>query len=618
MGTKQKEEKSKLARDVPLVAPDAAWDLRFPEIRDLAERLHFNPKEGRIWLDDRRMILLHTEAFGGLRQELIESLGTGAARGLLTRMGYLAGSRDAALARKVRPGDSGYEAFAAGPQLHSLEGIVQVEPIRMEWDSATGHYYGDFYWQDSFEDESHIASNGLGSEPACWMLLGYASGYTSAFMGKRILFREIECRAMGHARCRTVGKPVEEWENAEEDLKYFEVQPLEKRPAPPPPAGDHALGAWWLPPPRSSGAGPRQQEPSQLVGASSAFIAVMHKVRRVAPTQATVLLLGESGVGKSQFAQAVHRESQRAQGPFVEVSCAAIPEQLMEAELFGAQRGSYTGATDSRPGRFEIADGGTMFLDEVGTLSLTSQGKLLRAIQAGEIERLGSSKTLRVDVRIVAATNVDLRGEVKQGRFREDLFYRLNVFPIVVPPLRERKDDIPILVEHFLKRFMSRHGRHLTGFTNRALHTLLNYPWPGNIRELENVLERGVILAQEGGAVDVSHLFSTGESMEGREHYGLSDLGSLISQPALENGQDSDSTTTDTVDPLKLKNWAAQLVQSHSTSLFDVEAALVHAAVEQSGGNISKAAMLLGVSRAQLDYRVKKLAEPGETGTLPG
>ncbi|MFZ3288668.1 MAG: XylR N-terminal domain-containing protein, partial [Telluria sp.] len=211
--------------DLRITLPQNKLGRVFPDISDLAERLHFSPSDGRIWLDDSRMILLHTEAFGALRQELIESLGVESARGLLTRMGYLAGSKDAALARKVRPGGCEKSAFMVGPQMHGLEGIVRAELVQLEMDSATGHFFCEVVWMDSSEDESHMAIYGVGSEPACWMQTGYASGYTSEFMGKQILFRETECTSSGAKNCRVIGKPVEEWDDAQEDLKYMLVQP---------------------------------------------------------------------------------------------------------------------------------------------------------------------------------------------------------------------------------------------------------------------------------------------------------------------------------------------------------------------------------------------------------
>ena len=198
-------------------------EIRVPDIQDLAKRLRFAPQQGRIWLDDQRMMLWHVSSMGVLRQELIESLGKETARGLITRIGYQAGARDAEMTRKVRAGSNSYDDFLAGPQLVSLEGIVHCVPNALAIDVEKGHYYGDFYLVDCAEAETHIASYGIGNEPVCWMLLGYACGFTSTFMGRPILWREIECRSMGHDKCRVVGKPVEEWEDAEDDLRFLQI-----------------------------------------------------------------------------------------------------------------------------------------------------------------------------------------------------------------------------------------------------------------------------------------------------------------------------------------------------------------------------------------------------------
>jgi two-component system, NtrC family, response regulator HydG len=568
-------------------------DADYPDIKDLASRLHFSPVDGRIWLDDSRMILLRTEALGALRQELIESLGIESARGLLTRMGYLAGSKDAALARKVRPNDTQMNTFMVGPQMHGLEGIVRVEPVRMEMNSETGHFYCECIWIDSSEDESHVAIYGLGSEPACWMQTGYASGYSSAFMGKRILFRETECSSMGAQHCRIVGKPVEEWQDvdAELDLQYLEAQPIQR------------INVLKIPGKKLASSSASSTHPSSgAIGASAGFFGVIHRINRVASTRATVLLLGESGVGKSMFACEVHRKSERASQSFVQLNCATIPEGLLESELFGVDKGAYTGATETREGKFEAADGGTLFLDEIALLSLTAQAKLLRVLQTGELEHLGSTKTRKVDVRVVAATNENLQDAVEQGRFRKDLYYRLNVFPIVIPPLRERRADIPLLIEKLLKEFCQRHGRQISGVTNRAMQTLLTHPWPGNIRELENVLERGIILAEEGGALDLTHLFLLDENQA---------VHTQLNLPQFDFNELKSSTTSQLQAPeLSTSAWATQVIQRQDATLDEIETALMRAALESAQGNISKAAILLGISRAQLDYRVKKFSQP--------
>lgn len=553
--------------------------IRVPDIQDLANRLRFAPRQGRIWLDDQRMMLMHISSLGALRQELIESLGKETARGLITRIGYQAGSRDAAMSRKVRSKLNTYDDFLAGPQLVSLEGLVHCEPNALDIDVERGHYYGDFHLVDCAEAEAHIAAYGIGNEPVCWMLVGYACGYTSAFMGRPILWREIECRHMGHAKCRVIGKPVEDWDDAEDDLRFLQIGDFVKWSVKP-----------LAPLPATSRIAARLASASDIsfgmVGISAGFNTVCHMVKKAAPTEATVLFLGESGVGKEIFANNLHQLSRRSGQPFVAVNCAAIPEHLMESELFGVEKGGYTGATTSRPGRFERAHGGTLFLDEVGTLSYTAQGKLLRALQQGEIERVGDTRTRRIDVRVIAATNVNLREEVKAKRFREDLFFRLNVFPIEVPPLRDRRDDIPLMMNWFLQRFAKKHGKTITGFRERAVDALFAYDWPGNVRELENMIERAVILAEEGGSLDFCHLFTSGEDF---------DSASFILRRNGDIVLSADAATE-----------PAQQPASGRPGLEETETAMLQAAVSEAGGNLALAARLLGISRPKLAYRLRK------------
>jgi DNA-binding NtrC family response regulator len=578
--------------------PGAVVDkVRFPDLADLMERLHFSTSDGRIWLDDQRMLLVHAKALGSLRRELIELLGMDVARGLLTRMGYRAGALDAQMARRVRPKTSVQDIFLVGPQMHCLEGIGLSEAVHLEFDVEKGTHYGEFIWTSPVEDEEHIRHFPVGTEPACWMQIGYASGFTTEFMGRPVLYREIECQSMGQTACRIVGKVVEDWgEDAASDLRFM-MPAMYSRVLPSP--GPRSAAPVTLP---SSQAMP---DIGDLVGISPPFNSVLHSVRLVAPTQATVLFLGESGVGKEVFARTLHRLSARAEKPFIALSCAAIPETLIESELFGAERGAYTGAIQSRPGRFERADGGTLFLDEIGTLSASAQGKLLRALQEGEIERLGDTHTRHVDVRVIAATNVDLREEVRAGRFREDLFFRLNVFPIRITPLRERREDIPLLMTHFLAKFNRLHGRRLTGFTQRAVDAMLSYDWPGNIREVENVVERGVILAAESGAIDTPHLFTSGEKM-GDKRFALDREGKLVPSDGsqLLGGATSDDGVT------KVTQGIAELLSgqgngSAKVSLDELETLLLKKAVEKAHGNVAAAARLLGITRPQMVYRLK-------------
>ncbi len=589
---------------LPVVPPGRAIvdRMRFPDMADLLSRLRFSTSDGRIWLDDQRMLLIHAKALGSLRRELIEALGMDAARGLLTRMGYQAGARDAQMARKIRSKTSLKDMFVVGPQMHCLEGIGLSEAVRLEFDVECGTHYGEFIWTSAVEDEEHTRHFSIGAEPMCWMQIGYASGFSTEFMGRPVLYREVECQSMGQAACRIVGKPVEEWgDDAAQDIGYLKAEAFTRG------LSAHAAGAAGD---TAAAALPlRQTAPEEegLVGISPSFNSVCHMVKRVAPTQATVLFLGESGVGKEVFARTLHRLSARGAQPFVALNCAALPEQLVESELFGAERGAYSGATASRLGRFERADGGTLFLDEIGTLSANAQSKLLRALQEGEIERLGDTQTRRVDVRVVAATNVELREEVRAGRFRDDLFFRLNVFPIRIPPLRERREDIPLLMNHFLLKFNRRHGRRLTGFTQRAIDAMLSYDWPGNIRELENVIERGVILGMEDHAVDAPHLFTSGE-MIGDGRFTISREGRLVATDPAEFVADQ----TPERDIERVSRRVSNLLfdqgdDTETVSLGDIETVLLKKAVERAHGNLAAAARMLGITRPQMVYRFRHL-----------
>ncbi len=556
-----------------------------PDWDDLRAKLRFSVRDGRIWLDDQRMLLIHLSSFAALRRELIDMFGVECTRGLLTRMGYASGTRDAEIARKVRPGASYFDILAAGPQLHALEGIVAVDPGKVEVDVAKGIFYGEFIWRDSSEVDSHLAHSGGSVEPVCWMQIGYAMGYTSAFMGKQIFFREVQCRAMGHPVCRIVGKPVEEWHDAEEDLRYLQPEGMVSFANP---AKKQAVS---LPEPRD------HMIIDQLVGTSSGFSSTCHMIQKVAKTSATVLFLGETGVGKEMFARALHRLSNRAEQPFVAINCAAIPENLVESELFGVEKGAFTGALQSRPGRFERAEGGTLFLDEVGTLNLIAQSKLLRVLQEREVERVGDIRSRKIDVRVVAATNVNLQEAVRDGRFREDLYFRLNVFPVRIPPLRERRDDVPMLMEHFLKRFTALHGRRIAGFSEQAVGAMFDHNFPGNIREMENMIERAVILAADDSVLDIGHLFP-GDGTFGAGMMGIDRQGRCHAEPPRPPpGQDTG---------------LAHLIDralEDNTPLEEVETMLIRAAVQRAGGNLSLAARSLGMTRPQIAYRFSKLDE---------
>ena len=305
----------------------------------------------------------------------------------------------------------------------------------------------------------------------------------------------------------------------------------------------------------------------KVIGTSTVMHSVYELVNRVAPTAATVLLQGESGTGKELVAHAIYAQSPRRDGPFIRVNCAALPESLLENELFGHEKGAFTGAHERKAGRFELADGGTLFLDEIGEMSLSVQAKLLRVLQERSFERVGGVKTLKVDVRFITATNRDLLLETKEGRFREDLYYRLNVFPIIVPPLRERSEDIPLLATKFMHKF-SVDGR-IKRLSQEVLDRLCEYEWPGNVRELQNVLERMAII-------------SPGWEIS------LESLPDFIASRQKKEGKI----------PFRLPK--------EGISLEEVEKSFLQQALEQTSGNQSQAARLLGLSRYSFLYRLDK------------
>jgi two-component system response regulator HydG len=308
----------------------------------------------------------------------------------------------------------------------------------------------------------------------------------------------------------------------------------------------------------------------QIIGSSPPMLRTLELVAQVAPSAATILIQGESGTGKELIANAVHRGSPRRDRPFVKVNCAALPETLLESELFGYERGAFTGAVARKEGRFELADGGTLFMDEIGDLSPATQAKLLRVLQEGEFERLGGTRTLKADVRLVAATNADLAARVREKRFREDLYYRLNVITIQIPPLRERREDIPLLAQHFIRRFAAKNAKPITGLTEEALDILQTHSWPGNVRELENVIERAVVLTRA----------------------------SMIS-PA------------DLPEALVGSDQAARhLVISIGTPLEEVEDRLIEETLRYTKGDKTLAAKLLGIATRTIYRRVKGEAEP--------
>ena len=320
--------------------------------------------------------------------------------------------------------------------------------------------------------------------------------------------------------------------------------------------------------------GKRYSHPN-IVARSAKMQEVLATVERVAPTNSTVLLGGESGVGKDLIARAIHEKSRRASGPFVKINSTAIPENLLESELFGYEKGAFTGAAASKPGKFELADKGTLFLDEIGDVPPATQVKLLRVLQEREFERLGGTKTIKVDVRLIAATNRDLRAALEEGTFREDLYYRLNVVPIDIAPLRERKEDIPELARLFISQFCSDSNKPIESISREAMQVLVNYHWPGNVRELQNIMERACALAR-GPVLEASDIH-------------------IDARPA----RAADAGNHFLPEGMTLEQWEDEMIRE---------------ALKRANGNKSQAARLLGLSRNALRYRLSKIgiADEGE------
>ena len=487
--------------------PSAALEESNIEPHYLAELLDIRPDQGIIRLHEQRVVLLSAAAMGLLRKELIDTLGLETARRLFLRFGYADGYHDAVSLRDRSNWSSPLEGLRAGLVLHRLEGIVRAEIVALDHDAASGRFHEEALWHDSYVAEQHVHHYGKAGAPVCWSLVGYASGYASACLGHEVYFRESECLAQGATRCTVIGKDAESWGTELETLRadfqsgtlgreverlrevvhkrLQEVDRRERLVA----KRERELNLL-----RERVA--RHAASKQFIAGSAVMQDVLELAARVAPLDTTVLVYGESGTGKEFIVRMIHDQSPRATGPFVSINCAALTETLLESELFGHVRGAFTGAVRDKAGLFEVASNGTLFLDEIGEVAPTVQAKLLRALQEREIRRVGAERTIKVNARVVAATNRDLRAAVAAGTFREDLYFRLGAFVITVPPLRDRREDIPPLVHDFVRRAAARVKKDVQNVSAEAMTALMNYGWPGNVRELQHAIERAVIVAR--------------------------------------------------------------------------------------------------------------------------
>lgn len=550
--------------------------------KQLSHQIRFQDRDGQIWLDEQRVLLLQLTALAEFRKEQIETVGLERAKGFFMRLGYSLGKKDAQLALRLSKSKNALDLIRTGFGLHSLKGLVRIEEQALEIDQTQQHFYAEYLMHDSYEAEMFKSELGMLNEPVCWSLIGHASAFTSALLGQEILFKEVSCTGCGGEHCVLVGKPAEEWEDFETYRNYFSRNPIIEEL--------YELQS------QISVLRHKVDNESTLGnfrGQSAEFKNVCKLANRAAEASVTVLLLGETGVGKELVARGIHEASERSSRNFVAVNCAAIPPDLIESELFGVEKGAFTGATQSREGRFERAHNGTIFLDEVIELSPRAQAALLRVLQEGELERVGDNQTRTIDVRVVAATNESLEEAVREGRFRADLYYRLNVYPIHIPALRDRRDDIPLLIEHFLQKYHAYYNKRTAGLSGLAMQAMMNYEWPGNVRELENLIERGLILTDNGEEISAQSLFPMLELSENSQT--LSEDGHLVEVSELKDQEETES-------------WINQALAS-CESLETIEKKLLDYALDRSKGNVSEAARVLGISRPTLAYRMKKMDE---------
>jgi DNA-binding NtrC family response regulator len=539
--------------------------VRAADIR-LEELITFS--DGMVSLHGRRLVFHDVHAIAQLRKDLVDTVGMDQTRRIFSRFGYYWGEDDATVVNRVYQWDDVAEWLRAGPRLHELQGVARVEVKSLDLE-ADGRYRMEVVWHDSVEAEEHLIELGPSPEAGCWILQGYASGYASCCLGRPVYFTEISCRARGDDVCRAIGMDKQSWgDEAGALVKNYQVDDIKGK------IEDLtiALRRRTLELMRQQKRLRRADDSGGLAFPevhSKSFRQVLDVGIRVARFDSSVLVTGESGVGKEVVARFIHENSTRRRAPFVAVDCGALPETLLETELFGHAAGSFTGAIRDRAGLFEQAEGGTIFLDEIGDVSLALQMKLLRAIQEKQVRRVGENRVRDVDVRIIAATNRKLEREVREGRFREDLFYRLRVVEIHIPPLRERTEDILPLARYFTERLLQRMKLERLTLDAACLPVLERYPWPGNVRELENAMERAAVMCDDG-RIRVEHL-----------------------PPGI-------------VQPDKL---AGRELAGTSRTLSEVERDYVIAVLRAADGNRTRAAKTLGIGATTLWRKLKEWGE---------
>ena len=528
---------------------------------NIAELIDF--EAGSVALKGRRLLIHDLWALGQFRKDLIETIGEEMARRILTRKGLFWGQADAAGMQRLYNWDSIEEWIKSASVLAQISGKAQVAMNVVSIVKPQGTVEIELTCMNSAEVSQHQDQFGIASRPVCWVTLGYLSGYVSYCVGKSVYFKELRCQAMGADSCAMIGKDIDSWgAEIEGELTYFRTANMQKEVQ----ELTHRIREQQ----RKLNSQRMRLRAVRQIGTisdtevrSKSFRNVLVLAEKAAAFDTTVLITGETGTGKEVLARHIHALSPRKNGPFVPINCSAFPDALLESELFGHRAGSFTGATENKPGLIKSAEGGIVFLDEIGDMPLELQSKLLRTLQSKEVRPVGGTVTDKVDIRVISATNIDLSFLVEEKKFRKDLFYRLQVIHIKLPPLRDRVEDILPLARHFIETFKKRHKIKNLRFSPVMIDILVRYQWPGNIRELENILEQAAVLCHDG----------------------------LI--------------TPDFLPKAIVENRPAQPQDLFQQTLADVEKVHIERVLEFTKGNQTKAARILGIGESTLYRRLK-------------